>query len=132
VDHPVEAELPAFLGTEDPRDALSLERLDLVRSDRSSTAAIHEDRSTSALPQPVHQVPEELHVAALIGRDRHRVHVLLDRSLHEFVHRTVVSQVDHLGALGLQEPAHDVDGGVVPIEQRSRRQHADGRVRTRR
>ncbi len=28
-----------------------------------------------------------------------------------------MSEVDHFGALGLQEPPHDVDGGVVPVEQ---------------
>ena len=28
-----------------------------------------------------------------------------------------MAQVHDLGPLGLQEPTHDVDGGVVPVEQ---------------
>jgi hypothetical protein len=30
--------------------------------------------------------------------------------------RPVVAEVDHLCALGLEDPPHDVDGGVVAVE----------------
>jgi hypothetical protein len=37
--------------------------------------------------------------------------------------------VNHLGALGLEDPPHDVDGGVVPVEER-RRGHRSDSVRS--
>jgi hypothetical protein len=33
--------------------------------------------------------------------------------------------MDHLGPLGLEEATHDVDGGVVPVEEAGRRDEAD-------
>ena len=44
--------------------------------------------------------------------------VLFDGSLDYLVDRSIVSQVDDLGALRLEDATHDVDGGVVAIEQR--------------
>ena len=35
------------------------------------------------------------------------------------------TEVDHLDTLSLQEPAHDVDGGVVPVEQAGRSHEPD-------
>ena len=37
-----------------------------------------------------------------------------------FIHRAVVSEVHHFRALHLQNAAHDVDGGVVPVKKRRR------------
>ena len=43
---------------------------------------------------------------------------LLDRGLDNLLHRTIVAEVHDLGALGLEDPAHDVDGRVVTVEER--------------
>ena len=56
-------------------------------------------------------------MAALVGGDRDRVRVFLDRGLDDLVDRAVVAEVDHLGALRLEQPPHDVDGGVVAVEE---------------
>ena len=37
----------------------------------------------------------------------------------DFRRRAVVTQVDHFHAFRLQNPAHDVDGGIMTIEKRS-------------
>ena len=76
-------------------------------------------------PQPasakqVVHVAEVLVVAALVGRHGDALGVLLDRGLDDLAHRTVVPEVDDLGAAGLRDPAHDVDRGVVAVEQRGR------------
>ena len=71
-------------------------------------------------PEPVDQVAEVLDVAALVGADRHALDVLLDGRRHHLVDRPVVAQMDHLDPLGLQQPAHDVDGRVVAVEQAGR------------
>ena len=70
-----------------------------------------------ALAQEVDEVVEVLHVAALVRADRDALHVLRDRGGHDLVDRAVVAEVDDLGALALQDAPHDVDRGVVAVEQ---------------
>ena len=61
------------------------------------------------------------------GRTRRdRVRVLLHRGVDDLVHAAVVPEVDHLGALRLEDAAHDVDRGVVAVEERGRRDDAHG------
>ncbi len=47
------------------------------------------------------------------------------RGGHHLVDAAVVTEVDDLGALRLQQPAHDVDGGVVAVEQAAGRHEPD-------
>ena len=74
----------------------------------------------AGLGQLLGQVLEVLDVAALVGADRHPLRVLLEHRVDHLADRAVVAQVDHLSPLGLQDPPHDVDRGVVPVEQRGR------------
>ena len=53
---PVEAERAAVLGAEDPRDAVGVERRDLLGDDRPAAAAVHAHVSRAALAEPVDQV----------------------------------------------------------------------------
>ena len=117
LDHPVEAQGPPVLGAEDPRDAAALEGLDLLGRDRPAAAAVDPHVGHAGLREPAHEVPEELHVPALVGRDGDGVGGFLDGRLDELVDAAVVAEVDHLGALRLQQPAHDVDRGVVAVEE---------------
>jgi hypothetical protein len=64
-------------------------------------------------------------VAALITRDGDALHVLLDGAIHDFQHRAVVAKVDDLRPAALHDAAHDVDGGIVPIEQTGGGDEAD-------
>jgi len=82
----------------------------------------------AAFTQQLDQVAEVLDVPALVRADRDALDVLLDRGGDDLVDRAVVPQVDHLGALALQDPPHDVDRGVVPVEQGGRG-HEPDRVR---
>src|SRR5690606_10316181 len=45
------------------------------------------------------------------------VGVLLQRGADHVLDRAVVAEVDHFRALGLDQAAHDVDRGVVAVEQ---------------
>ena len=38
-------------------------------------------------------------------------------AVYHLVDGPVVAEVDNLGSLSLEQPADDVDGGVVPVEQ---------------
>ena len=108
------------VGREDLGDAVGLERLDLARHDHAAAAAVHAHVLGALGAEPVDEVAEELVVAALVGRHRHALHVLLDHRGDDLVDRAVVPEVDHLAALRLEDPPHDVDGGVVPVEQARR------------
>ncbi len=125
VDHSLQAELLSVLGREDPRDAVVVKLLDLGGHDHAAAAAEHLDVGAAALAQQVQHVLEELEVPALVGRDRDAVRVLGQRAVDDLLDRAVVPEVDHLAAARLQDPPHDVDRRVVPVEQRRRRDEAN-------
>ena len=97
-----------------------MQGFDLARQDGS--AAAPEDPDVGAgLCEPLVHVGKELVVAALVGGDGHGVGVFLDGAANDLVDGPVVAEVDDLGPGGLDDAAHDVDGCVVAIEQRRRR-----------
>ena len=51
--------------------------------------------------------------------------IFLDRGVHHVLHTAVVPQVDDLGAGALDDPPHDVDGGIMAVEQRGGGNDAD-------
>ena len=56
-------------------------------------------------------------VAALVGGDRDALYVFSNGSVDDFINRAIVPQVNDLGTLGLQDATHDIDRGVVAIEE---------------
>jgi hypothetical protein len=129
VDHAVEAHLPSVFGGEDLGHAVRLERLDLARHDHPTTAAEDQDVGGIPLAQQVDHVAEELVVATLVGGDGDRLGILLDGGIDDLGDRAVVAEVDDLGAVGLKDPAHDVDRRVVAVEQRGGGHEADDVLR---
>ena len=119
----LEAELLAVGGREDARHAAPVELLDLLGHDHPAPPAV--DAHVAAPPgaQAVEQVGEVLHVAALVGADGHGLNVFGHHGGGHLVDRTVVAEVDDLGPLTLEEPAHDVDGRVVAVEEGGRGHH---------
>ena len=117
VDHHGQAQLLAILGREDARHPAPMQLLDLRRNDHTATAAVDPDVAAPFLAQAVEQVGEVLHVPALVGADRHALHVLLYHSAHHILDAAVVAEVDHLCALRLEDAPHDVDRGVMAVEQ---------------
>ena len=99
---------------------------DLARHDHAAAAAEDLDVPAAALAQQVDHVLEVLDVAALVRADRDALRVLLQRGRDDLVDRAVVAEVDHLGALALQDAPHDVDRRVVAVEQARRGDEADG------
>lgn len=75
------------------------------------------DMATAVLIKQVLHVGEELHMSALIGRDGDALHILFDRRFHDLRYGPVVSEMDDLGPHALQDPAHDVDGGVMAVKK---------------
>ena len=102
--------------------------LDLVRRDRAAAAAVDADMGHARLREPLHEILEEFHVPALIGRDRNRVRDFFDRRLDDLLDAPVVAEMDDFGALTLQQSPHDIDRGIVTVEERCRRDDANGEL----
>ena len=89
----------------------------LVSGDHATSAAIDTHMSAAHLSKTVNQVLEILNVAALIGTNRDSLHILLNSGVHQLINGAIMTQVDHLGSLRLQNATHDVDRHVMAIEQ---------------
>ena len=109
----------------DPRHAVGLQLADLGRHDHAAAAAEHLDVLAAARAERVDHVLEVLEVAALVRADGDALRVLLQRGGDDLVHRAVVAEVDHLGPHVHEDAPHDVDGGVVAVEQRRGGDEAD-------
>ena len=117
-DHSSQAHALAVLGAVDAAHAVVVQLADLGRHDHAAAAAEHLDVRAAALFQQVDHVLEVFDVAALVAADGDALSVFLQGGGHHVVDAAVVAQVDHFGAHALQDAAHDVDGGVVAVEQR--------------
>ena len=73
-------------------------------------------RAAPAFEQ-IHHVFEILHMPALVRANRNALYVFLQSGGNHLFDAAVVAQVDDLGAHALQNAAHDVDSGVMPVEQ---------------
>ncbi len=119
-DHSLQAHLLAVFGREDARHTVVVQLLDFGRDDNAAATAENANAFAAPLPQQVEHVLEELDVPALVARHRDALHVFLQGSRHDFFHRTVVPEMYHFGAHALQDATHDVDAGVVAVEERRR------------
>ena len=117
-DHAVEAHFLAVVRGIDLRHSIRVQLLDFFRHDHAAAAAEYADVATAALAQHVEHVLEEFHVPALVAADGDAVGVFLQRGGDDVLDRAVVAQVDDFAAVLLQQAPHDVDGGVVAVEQR--------------
>ena len=126
VDHALQPQAGAIFGRVDLGDAIGFEFPDFLRHDHPSPAAEDLDVGNAALAQQVDQVFEEFDVAALVARNGHPLDVLLDGRVHDLLHGAVVAEMDHLDPGVLNDPAHDVDGRVVSVEDRGGRHQPDG------
>ena len=112
-------------GVVDAGDAVVVQFLDFVRDDHAAAAAEYLDVLAAALAQQVDRVLEVFDVAALVGGDGDALHVFLDRRVDDFIDRAIVAEVDDFDAAGLQDAAHDVDRGIMAVEQAGRGDEAD-------
>ena len=108
---------PGRRGREDAADPVGVQLGDLVGDDDAASPAEDLHVAGAPLAQQVVEVLEVLDVAALVRADGDALHVLLHGGRDDLVDRAIVTQVDDLGALALEDPPHDVDRGVVPVEQ---------------
>ncbi|MNW99262.1 hypothetical protein D3C86_287330 [compost metagenome] len=125
VDHALQAHAAAVLGREDLGDAIGFQLGNFGRDDHAAATAEDLDMAGAALAQQVDHVLEVLEVTALVRGEGDALRVLLDRRVHDFGDAAVMAEVDDFDAGGLENPPHDVDGGVVSVEERGGRDEAD-------
>ena len=89
----------------------------VIFSDALNHASMIAGIRSSGCEKKVDHVFEVFDMPALVRADGNALHVFLQCGRHHFVHRSVVSQVDHFGAHALQDAAHDVDGCIMAVEQ---------------
>ena len=92
-----------------PGHAVGLQFLDFRRHNYPAATAKHLDVSAAIGFQQVDHVFEEFNVAALIRSDRNALNVFLQSRINDFLHRTVMAEVNHLGTGSLHNPPHDID-----------------------
>ena len=124
-DHADEAELAAVFGTEDPRNAALMQQRNFISDNHAAAAAVDADVACTTLAQQLQHVREVFDVTALVRRDRDALGVFGDRCFDDVLHAAIVAQMDDLGPFLLQHPTHDLDRGVVAVEQARGSDEAD-------
>jgi len=57
-------------------------------------------------------------MSALVGSDGDSLYVFLDGAVNNFLYRTIMSEVNHFTACGLDDSAHDIDRCIVSVKKR--------------
>src|SRR5690606_21088751 len=127
LDHFHQAQLHAVVGVVDAFDAVGLELPDLLGGDGAAAAADHADVGGAALAEHVDHVFHVFDVAALVAGQGDGVGVFLQGGADDVLDRAVVAEVDDFGALRLDQAPHDVDRGVVAVEQAGGGDETQGR-----
>jgi hypothetical protein len=71
---------------------------------------------TTTFIEEVAQVFKELHMTALIRGQGNSLYIFFDGRLSNFLYTSVMAKMDNLNSLGLQDPTHDIDGRIMPVE----------------
>ena len=116
-DHVLEAHLHAVVRVIDALDAVLHQFAYFFGRNRATAATKYLDMRCAKVSQAIDHVTKELIVPALVGADGDAVGVFLDRGPNDVVNAAVVAEVDDFCTLSLDQASHDIDGGVVAIEQ---------------
>ena len=127
-DHFHQPHLHAVIGVVDALDAVGLEFADFFRGNGAATACEDLDVRGAAFFQHVDHVLQVFDMAALVTGQRDCIGIFLQRGADHVLDAAIVAQVHHFGALRLDQAAHDVDGGVVAVEQAGGGDEAQGRA----
>ena len=98
---------------------------DFLWKDRAAPAAKDPDMAAAVFIQEVLNVFEKFQVSALVGCDGYPMGILFNGAFHDVSHGPVMTQVNDFGPLGLQDPAHDVDGGIMSVKETGSRYDPD-------
>ena len=97
--------------------AIRMQFLDFRRHDHATATAEDFDVLTAPFLEQVDHVFEKLDMPPLVRRDGDALNILLHGGGDDFIDRTIMAKMDHLNPGRLQDAPHDVDRGIVTIEQ---------------
>ncbi len=97
-----------------------MQLLDLLRQDGAATAPENFDMPAPVLFEQVLHVFEEFNMTTLVARDRDALYIFLDGCFHDVLNGAVVPQMNDLGAFALQDAPHNIDSGIMTVEQAGR------------
>jgi len=100
-------------------NAVFLQFFDLLGKDDAASASENFDVPEPLFFQHVVHVFEEFHVTPLVRGNGNGLDIFLNGGIDNFMNRTVVPQMNHFGPRRLDDPSHNIDGGVVSVKQRS-------------
>ena len=128
VNHALQAHFPAVVRVVDALDAIVVELGNLLGEDGAAPAAEDADVPGPALIEQVLHVFEVFHVASLVGGHGNGLSVFLNGAVHHLIDRTVMTEVDDPHP-ERQDAPHDVDGGIVAVEEGGGSDDADRMAR---
>src|SRR5687768_1829669 len=85
--------------------------------DGATTTTKYFDMTTLIFFQEVFHVFKKLHMPALVTGNRYCLCIFFNRGFYNFLHRTVMAQVDDLRSFALHDAAHNINSGVMPVKQ---------------
>ena len=72
--------------------------------------------TATALVEQVLHVFKKLHVSALVTGNGNALRVFFNSGFYNFLDAPVMSQMNDLGSLLLQDPTHDINSRIVPVK----------------
>src|SRR5687768_15756799 len=117
VDHALQTEGTPVVRSIDSGNAIVHQFLYFFGKDDAATASKDPDVRGPSFPQQIVHVFEVFIVATLVAGDGDRLRILLNGSVHHFYDTSIVPKMNYLTACRLNYPAHDVNGGIMSIEQ---------------
>ena len=123
IDHALQSHGTSIVGRINPCDAIIHEFFDFFWQNHTATTTKNLDMFGAAGLQQIEHVFEVLVMTALIARHCDGIGIFLNGCFYHLLHTAIVTQVNHLATGGLNDAAHNVDGGIVTIEQAGSRNY---------
>src|SRR2546421_8658010 len=83
--------------------------------DRAATPAEQANVPRALFPKPLQHLAKEFDVASIIGREPHRLDVLLDRCPRHLAYGTMVAKVDYFDAMAREFQIQRQDRAIVTV-----------------
>lgn len=98
-------------------DTVCFQLLNLIRQNHTPTAGKYLDMASTLLLEEVIHVFEIFRVATLVAGHSNGLGIFLYGGIDHLFNAPVVAQVDHFTTCSLYDPAHDIDGRIMAIEE---------------
>jgi len=119
-NHAVQTQILTIMGRINALYTVGLQNFYFLSNNHTTAAAKHFYVAGAALAQHINHVLEILDMPALVRAHRNAMNIFLDGRRNHILDRPVVTQMNDLGALGLEDAAHDVDCSIMAIKQGGR------------